>query len=254
MDALEQMAGLLRNARFAVALTGAGVSTASGIPDYRTPGTGLWANVDPMEVAHIDSFLRDPQRFWSFYKQRMGDLDSAEPNAAHYALAQLEAAGYIKGLITQNIDRLHRRAGSKSIAEVHGSIDRGECLQCGRTYPHDFMVEATSAGGIPYCECGYPLKPAVVYFGEGLPQEVYSQAQDWAGRADVLLVAGSSLQVWPVAGLPRLTLQNGGRLVILTASETPYDGEAVVIERGLLEEVLPRLVALMAGGGPASAE
>jgi NAD-dependent deacetylase len=250
MDALEQTAELLRSARFAVALTGAGVSTASGIPDYRTPGTGLWANVDPTEVAHIDSFLRDAERFWSFYKQRMGDLDSAEPNAAHYALARLENTGHIKGLITQNIDRLHRRAGSKNLAEVHGSVEQGECLRCGRTYPHDFMVEATSAGHVPFCECGFPVKPAVVFFGEGLPNEVYSRAEEWASRADVLLVAGSSLQVWPVAGLPRLTLGNGGKLVIFTASPTPYDREAAVIERGLLEEVLPRLVRLM-NGAPA---
>jgi NAD-dependent deacetylase len=247
MDALEQTARLLRNARFAVALTGAGVSTASGIPDYRTPGTGLWENVDPREVAHIDSFLRDPQRFWSYYRQRLADLDTAQPNAAHYALAQLEDAGCIKGLITQNIDRLHRRAGSKNLAEVHGSIDRGECLRCGRTYPHDFMVEATSTGRVPYCECGNALKPAVVFFGEGLPDEVFSQAEQWAEQADVLLVAGSSLQVWPVAGLPRLTLRKGGKLVIFTASETPYDREAAVIERGPLEEVLPRLVGLLHG-------
>jgi NAD-dependent deacetylase len=245
VNALEHTAELLRNARFAVALTGAGMSTASGIPDYRTPGTGLWENVDPAEVAHIDSFLRNSERFWSFYKHRMGDLDSAEPNPAHYALAGLEQAGIIKALITQNIDRLHRRAGSRNMAEVHGSIDRGECLRCGRTYPHEVMVEATSAGKVPYCDCGYALKPAVVFFGEGLPEEVYSRAVEWAERADVLLVAGSSLQVWPVAGLPRLTLRNGGKLVIFTASETPYNREAAVIERGQLEEVLPRLARLL---------
>jgi NAD-dependent deacetylase len=245
VDNLEEIAALLRNARFAVALTGAGVSTASGIPDYRTPGTGLWENVDPMEVAHIDSFLRDASRFWSFYKYRMGDLDSARPNASHYALAQLEEAGFIKGLITQNIDRLHRRAGSKNLAEVHGSIEQGECLRCGRTYPHEAMVEATSEGRVPYCECGYALKPAVVFFGETLPEEAYARAGEWARRADVLLVAGSSLQVYPVAGLPQVTLSAGGKLVILTASSTPYDLQATVVERGPLEEVLPRLARLL---------
>jgi NAD-dependent deacetylase len=249
MDAVQEIAELLRNARFAVALTGAGVSTASGIPDYRTPGTGLWENVDPTEVAHVDSFLKDPARFWSFYKHRMGDLDSAAPNPAHFALAQLEEAGYLKALITQNIDRLHRRAGSKNLAEVHGSIDRGECLSCGRTYPHETMLEATSVGEVPYCECGYALKPAVVFFGEGLPDEDYGRAQDWAERADVMLAVGSTLQVWPVAGLPRMTLRAGGKLVILTGSETPYDSEATVVEHGRLEEVLPRLAALLLGAG-----
>ena len=252
MDAIEEIAELLRNARFAVALTGAGVSTASGIPDYRTPRAGLWENVDPMKVAHVDAFLRDPAQFWSFYKHRMGDLDSAEPNPAHYALAQLEEAGYLKGLITQNIDRLHRRAGTKNLAEVHGSIDRGECLRCGRTYPHETMLEATSVGEVPYCECGYALKPAVVFFGEGLPDDEYGRAQDWAERADVMLAVGSTLQVWPVAGLPQMTLRAGGRLVILTGSETPYDSEATVVERGRLEDVLPRLAGLLLGAGPAA--
>jgi NAD-dependent deacetylase len=161
----------------------------------------------------------------------------------------LEEAGYLKALITQNIDRLHRRAGSKNLAEVHGSIDRGECLSCGRTYPHETMLEATSVGEVPYCECGYALKPAVVFFGEGLPDEDYGRAQDWAERADVMLAVGSTLQVWPVAGLPRMTLRAGGKLVILTGSETPYDSEATVVEHGRLEEVLPRLAALLLGAG-----
>lgn len=246
MDTLEQVADLLKRASFAVALTGAGISTASGIPDFRSPGTGLWTQVDPMKAASIDAFLEDPVEFWSFYRHRLGALDSAEPNPAHFALARLEQAGYLKGLVTQNIDRLHRRAGSRHIAEVHGSVDWAVCLSCGRRYPHARMVEALrEPDGVPRCDCGRILKPGVVFFGEALPDDEYRLAAGWAQRADLMLVAGSSLVVWPVAGLPDITVRSGGKLAILTASETPYDRQAVVKDSRPLEEVLPRLADML---------
>jgi len=246
VDTLDHIAELLRKASYVVALTGAGISTASGIPDFRSPDTGLWTKVDPMKAASIDAFLEDPIQFWSFYRHRLGSLDSAEPNAAHYALAKMEQSGHLKALVTQNIDRLHRRAGSTTIAEVHGSIETGVCLSCGRRYPHSHMVEALAdPEGVPYCECGRVLKPGVIFFGEALPQDEYALAVSWAQRADVMLVAGSSLAVWPVAGLPDITMRSGGKLVILTASETPFDSRAAIRDQRPLEEILPRLAALL---------
>lgn len=246
MDAIEHIADLLREASFAVALTGAGSSTGSGIPDFRSPTTGLWTKVDPMKAASIDAFLEDPVEFWAFYRHRLGSLDSASPNPAHHALARLEKAGFIKALVTQNIDRLHRRAGSKNIAEVHGSIETGVCLSCGRKYPHSYMVEALAEPeGVPRCVCGRVIKPGVIFFGESLPEEEYGLAVTWSQRADLMVVAGSSLVVWPVAGLPGVTLRSGGKLVIMTASETPYDDQATVRDGGRIEETLPRLADLL---------
>lgn len=242
MHDVDRIAQLLEGARFAVCMTGAGVSTGSGIPDFRSPGTGLWANVDPMEVATISAFREDAEKFWSFYSERMGMLTSAEPNPAHVALARLEDAGYLGGLITQNIDRLHHAAGSREVAEVHGSIDQAECLTCGSTYPYDRVAQAISAGvAVPTCDCGAPLKPGVVLFGEGLPQEAFSRAAGWAEKADLMLVAGSSLGVYPVAGLPELTLSGGGSLIIINGAATPYDEFSAVTSRERVEEMLPRV-------------
>jgi len=249
VEKLQQIASLLRGARFAVALTGAGVSTASGIPDYRTPGTGLWERYDPAVMANIQAFRDDPRRFWAFYTQRMGGLAQASPNPAHEALARLEALGYLRGLITQNIDRLHRRAGSERLVEVHGSIAHLDCLTCGARYPTERAAAyLADPEPLPLCDCGGPLKPGVVLFGEDLPVAALQTASRWAEEADVMLAVGSSLQVWPVAGLPELTLARGGSLVILTASSTPYDAEAAVVDRRPVEETLPRLVALLEAG------
>ncbi len=246
MTNLEQVAELLRGARCAVALTGAGVSTASGIPDFRSPGTGIWSRVDPAEVAHIDAFRRDPGHFWSFYADRLGALSGARPNPAHEALARLEAGGFLQGLITQNIDRLHRRAGSRIVSEVHGSIERADCLECGLSVTIETLeLRLAESGGVPACDCGAPLKPGVVLFGEDLPARELMRARLWAEQSDLMLVAGSSLLVWPVAGLPEITVSGGGRLVIFNRDPTPYDELATVVERGPVEEVLPQLADLL---------
>ncbi len=225
-----RLSELIRDADSVVALTGAGISVPSGIPDFRTPGTGLWANVDPMAVAHIDVFHRDPERFWRFYGERFQTLEDKQPNRAHRALAELEQAGLLDAVITQNIDRLHARAGSRRLVEVHGTIDHSSCLHCGARYglPQVRDRQSRDAHRIPRCNCGWPLKPDVVLFGEYLPPRALAQAQRLAGGADLLLCIGSSLEVYPVAQLPELTLDAGGDIGILTQGPTPLDARAAV--------------------------
>jgi len=213
-----------------VVLTGAGVSVPSGIPDFRTPGKGLWEKVDPMKVAHIDVFRRDPDRFWHFYGDRFATLGDKEPNPAHEIIAELEARGVIRGVITQNIDRLHRKAGSENVVEVHGSIEWSVCPECGARVGIERVIEKLRAGvGTPECEaCITPLKPDVVLFGELLPEEAMSEAFALASEADVMVAIGSSLEVYPVASLPGVTLENGGCLALVTQGRTPYDADAEV--------------------------
>ena len=227
---MSELAGLIRSAGSVVALTGAGISVPSGIPDFRSPGTGLWANVDPMEVAHISVWQRDPARFWGFYGQRFAILDGKQPNGAHRALAELERIGRLDALITQNIDGLHAAAGSADPIEVHGSIATASCLSCGASYAlHDVRRRAEAdPEGVPRCECGRPLKPDVVLFGELLPEAAIARAYELAAGADLLLCIGSSLEVWPVAELPQVTLDAGGAVAIVTIGPTPYDARAAV--------------------------
>ena len=226
-------------------LTGAGISVPSGIPDFRSPGTGLWENVDPMEVAHIDVWRRDPDRFWRFYGQRFAALKEIGPNRAHAVVAELERRGRIQGVITQNIDRLHRAAGSERVVEVHGSIEWSRCPICGGRVGLERMVEMISqAPGAPEClSCVSPLKPEVVLFGEMLPEAAMMKAHSLAARADLMVCIGSSLTVHPVAGLPDVTLRGGGKLAIVTESETPYDAEARVLLGG---DVVDELEAVLA--------
>lgn len=230
VDAAAQLAELIRGARSVVALTGAGISVPSGIPDFRSPGTGLWEKVDPMEVAHIEVFRRDPERFWSFYGQRFQTLDEKQPNRAHLALAELEHAGLLNAVITQNIDQLHRRAGSRELIEVHGTIAHSSCLVCRARYElGDVRARQEGAGdGVPRCDCGQALKPDVVLFGEYLPVAAMARAEQLAAGAELLLCIGSSLEVYPVAELPAITLGAGGRIAILTQGPTPYDSRATV--------------------------
>jgi NAD-dependent deacetylase len=257
-----QLAELIRGCDRVVALTGAGISVPSGIPDFRTPRTGLWEKVDPMEVAHIDVFRRDPQRFWQFYGERFAALEDKRPNGAHHALVALERAGLLHGVITQNIDRLHAAAGSRELVEVHGTIGHASCLRCGSRYALADVRERQgwSTEGIPRCDCGEPLKPDVVLFGEYLPEAALTRAQQLAGAADLMLCIGSSLEVYPVAQLPGVTLGRGGALAILTQGATPLDGRAVLRLRGDVVHELTDLLgalgldaaAVSAGRAPAS--
>ncbi|HEY0391717.1 MAG TPA: NAD-dependent protein deacylase [Solirubrobacterales bacterium] len=239
-----RLAGLIRESARTVALTGAGISVPSGIPDFRTPETGLWANVDPMEVAHIDVFERDPARFWSYYRPRFQSLGDKRPNAAHEALAELERRGLLEGVITQNIDRLHRKAGSQSIVEVHGSIESSSCRGCAASYGIDAVEALFDASGVAICAiCGGAVKPDVVLFGEILPEQPIAEAQRLAERADLMLCIGSSLAVYPVADLPQITLAGGGRLAIVTKGPTPYDADAALKLDGDVELELGAVLA-----------
>jgi NAD-dependent protein deacetylase/lipoamidase len=242
-----RVAELLRESERAVVLTGAGVSVPSGIPDFRTPGTGLWEKVNPMEVAHIDAFRRDPDRFWSFYSQRFAGLVDKRPNPAHEAIAELERRGLVRGVITQNIDRLHRQAGSTRVVEVHGSIDHCVCMECGGRVTLDQVLEELKAGvGTPECRaCIAALKPDVVLFGELLPDAAMAEAHALAQEADLMLCVGSSLEVFPVASLPGVALENGGRVALVTQGPTPYDREAEVkLDGDVVDELNAVLAAL----------
>jgi NAD-dependent deacetylase len=239
------LAELVRRAGSVVALTGAGISVPSGIPDFRTPGTGIWENVDPLEVAHIDAWRADPERFWSFYGERFQTLRDKQPNGGHKALVELEHRGLLEAVITQNIDMLHRRAGTRALIEVHGSIASCSCLSCGKRVQSAQVLAGLAEATVPLCVCGRPLKPDVVLFGEFLPEAALDRATELAAAADLLLCVGSSLEVYPVAQLPGITLRHGGELAIVTQGPTPYDDRAALRLGGDVEEELVALVAAL---------
>lgn len=244
-----ELARRLRTARSVVALTGAGIAVPSGIPDFRTPGTGLWANVDPMEVAHIDAWRADPARFWEFYGERFVGLRDKQPNGAHAVLVELERRGVLDGVVTQNIDMLHRRAGTRELVEVHGTIEHSVCLVDHDRYELDDVLERLHAAGdgVPRCDAGHPLKPDVVLFGELLPETVLQRAYDLASGADVLLCVGSSLEVHPIAQLPAVTHAGGGAVALVTAGPTPWDGRAIAKLSGDVVEELEGLLEALDG-------
>jgi NAD-dependent deacetylase len=244
-DQATRLAEMLREARSAVVLTGAGVSVPSGIPDFRSPGTGIWEKVNPMEVAHIDAFRREPDRFWHFYGDRFASLVDKEPNDAHFAIAELERRGLVRGVVTQNVDRLHKRAGSQNVIEVHGSIEWSVCPECGGRVSLERVLETMAAHpGAPECTaCIAPLKPDVVLFGEMLPEVALSDAYALAAEADLIVCVGSSLEVFPVASLPGVTRDAGGQVALITQGPTPYDGDAIVKLSG---DVVEELAAVMA--------
>src|SRR5215471_7822007 len=223
---VERLAELLRERQPCLVLTGAGISTESGIPDFRSAG-GVWERNDPYEVGHIDALRRDPARLWEFYANRLGALERADPNDGHRALAELEERGWIGAVVTQNVDGLHQRAGSREVVEVHGSLGEAECIHCGVRVS---MEDALASLPLPPCpECGEVLKPSVVMFGELLPAAAIEQAQALAAEAGLLLVVGSSLEVHPAAALPGETLAAGGALAIVNRGATPWDSRAELV-------------------------
>jgi NAD-dependent deacetylase len=241
----ERLAELIRTHQPCVVLTGAGVSTESGIPDFRSPG-GLWAEFDPLDYASLASFRRDPVRTWDFYGRRFAFLVEAEPNDAHRALARLEALGLVQAVVTQNIDLLHEKAGSRDVVEVHGSIRRAVCLRCGAEEPLAGVLAQLAEQPAPLCPaCGDVLKPDVVFFGELLPPAAIGRATALAQGARLLLVVGSSLEVHPVAGLPFETLGRGGALAIVNRGPTALDAHADVRLDGGAGEVLQATLAAL---------
>ena len=295
MSDAAELAALIAERGPAVVLTGAGTSTESGIPDFRS-ATGIWQDegrdrpvrpaeaptrsgglqgsalaegegssgaiprrrnrasrtrIDPFEVASIEAFRRDPERVWRWYGQRIDALLAAEPNAGHRALAALEKAGHVTAVVTQNIDLLHTRAGSGRVVEVHGSIRSFACLACGRSETLDDVLRQLRERAAPVCPaCATILKPGVVMFGELLPADAFAEAERLARGTRLLLVVGSSLQVWPVAGLPGETRAAGGSLAILNGEPTPYDDDATLVVRGRAGAVLADVVELLAGDSP----
>ncbi|MBA3381383.1 MAG: NAD-dependent protein deacylase [Actinobacteria bacterium] len=224
------LAALLIERQPCVVLTGAGISTESGIPDFRSP-TGIWAEVDPLEVASIQAFRGDPERVWGFYRARIGVLLEAEPNQGHLALAELERRGLAQAIVTQNIDTLHSRAGSRDVIEVHGSIRAATCFDCRWTEELAGVLAQLEERTAPLCvHCGEILKPGVTLFGELLPSAAIERATDLARGAALMLVVGSTLEVWPVAGLPlearSFAVVNRGPTALDRRAELKIDGDA----------------------------
>jgi NAD-dependent deacetylase len=235
------LAELLRAAGRCVALTGAGVSTESGIPDFRSP-TGIWARYDPREYATIEAFEEDPEKVWSLYALRYRALTEAEPNEAHLALAELERRGIVSTVITQNIDLLHERAGSRDVIEMHGSIRECVCLACGARYGLEEVLAMLESASAPRCTCGQVLKPGVVMFGELLEPDAIDRAFQLARETKLLLVVGSTLEVQPVAGLPWETVTAGGDVAIVNLGPTAFDRRATLKVDAKAGEVLSAVV------------
>ena len=235
---------LLSSAKKTVALTGAGISTPSGIPDFRSRSTGLWEKFDPISVASIISFRYQPEVFFNWVRPLVEKILAATPNPAHIALAQLENAGLLAGVITQNIDDLHRKAGTKCLYEIHGHLRDATCVACYTKYPtHGHLEEFAREGTIPACEeCGGLLKPDVVLFGEQLPYDVVADAQKLLEGCDLMIVAGSSLEVTPACTFPIRPLEQGAKLVIINNEPTYLDERAEVVFREDVADVLPSLV------------
>ena len=243
---VERLAELFRERGPAVVLTGAGVSTESGIPDFRSP-SGLWAQFDPLEYGSIQAFRENPARVWEFYAPRFSMLADAQPNAGHLALAELERGGHVCAIVTQNIDLLHERAGSRDVVEVHGSIRTATCPGCARTYPLAQVLGLLDGVKAPSCEdCGGILKPDVVFFGELLPETAMERAFELAASASLMLVVGSALEVYPVAALPLDTLRNGGALAIVNRGPTAMDSKAMLKLDGSAGELLPLVAKALA--------
>ena len=242
---IDQAIDYLKHSTRAVALTGAGISTPSGIPDFRSSGTGIWEDHDPMLVASIEAFEHSPQDFYNWLHPLADKILQAEPNPAHIALADLEANGPLEAVVTQNIDMLHTRAGSQNIYEVHGHLRQATCIECGYVSDTEGMLaEFVATMDVPICDiCGQVLKPNVTLYGEVPPLHVLRAAEAWAATCDLMLVAGSSLEVVPVADLPILAKQNRARLIIINLSETYADQFADLVIRANVADVLPRLAA-----------
>jgi NAD-dependent deacetylase len=244
----ERLAALIVEHQPCVVLTGAGVSTESGVPDFRSP-TGIWAEFDPLEYATVDAFRRDPAKVWRFYAPRFEMLTATEPNRAHLALAELERLGLVRAVVTQNIDLLHERAGSREVIEVHGSIRTSSCRACGAGFPLAEVAPLVEAYGAPPCpRCGAILKPDVVFFDELLPPGAMERATELAAEAGLLLVVGSSLEVYPVAGLPQATLDAGGMVAVVNRTATWADRRAALVLRGSAGDVLSGVVAALHAG------
>lgn len=222
LEAIDYAAALIRQAKHIVALTGAGISTSSGIPDFRSEGKGLWAKDEPLEVASQSTFRTQPEKFFAWFRPLVNSILEAQPNDAHFALAALQKSGRLNTIITQNIDILHQKAGATRVIEMHGTLATLTCTQCYKKFEYqDYLAAFIEHNLLPYCpSCGAILKPDVILFGEQLPQKAWYEAQAETRKCDLMLVIGSSLEVLPVAGLPMQAIDRGAHLIIINNTPT----------------------------------
>ena len=248
---LEFAAELFRQAKHPLVLTGAGISTPSGIPDFRSEGTGLWSKSEAMEAASLSNFRYNPSRFYEWFRPLAKKIINATPNAAHLALAKLGESGYLNTVITQNIDILHQKAGSKNVIEMHGTLRTLSCTQCFHQFEASlFLKSFVEEGTIPLCpDCNATLKPDVILFGEQLPQKAWLKAQSAARNCDLMLIVGSSLEVLPVAGIPMQTLDRGGHLIIVNQTPTYLNVRADIVFTQDAAELLPALAKEVLNSG-----
>ena len=244
-EQIERALSLLAGAQHAIALTGAGISTPSGIPDFQSANSGLWQNADPFEVASIHAFRRRPQDFYNWIQPITKLTLDAEPNPAHLALAQLEQGNRLRCIITQNVDMLHGKAGSSTVHEVHGHFREMTCLRCYTVYPSAAHLDLfVATGEIPYCDgCGGILKPNVILIGEQLPVRILNEAKKQTRQCDLMIVVGSSLEMAPAGDLPALAVETGAQLIIINLEPTHLDHLADVVISGDVVDVLPKLAS-----------
>lgn len=242
-ESITRAAALIRHARHAIAFTGAGISTASGIPDFRSPESGLWQNADPFAVASLYGFRSNPAAFYKWVEPLVHLTNNAQPNDAHFALARMEQAGYLRAVITQNIDILHTRAGSQNVFELHGHLREVTCVRCFKvSAAQPIMEQFLEDRKIPHCDsCGAVLKPNVVLFGEALPHREYNAAREHTRKADVVIIIGSSLEVAPACDLPLIAAKNGAKLIVVNLEATPADRLAQVVIHENAAVILPQI-------------
>jgi NAD-dependent deacetylase len=240
---IERAAELIHRSHHMIALTGAGHSTPSGIPDFRSPNSGLWEKANPMLVASIWAFRLNPKTFYDWIRPLARTLIDARPNLAHAALADLEDMGYLKAIVTQNIDNLHQRAGSRRVLELHGHMREATCIRCYKVVPIDPALEQSILNGrVPHCKCGGVLKPNVILFGEQLPIRAFNEAMAEARSCDLILVAGSSLEVTPAADVPFVAVESGAKAIVVNLEPTCFDDRADVVIHDDVAVVLPAIV------------
>jgi NAD-dependent deacetylase len=246
MDVYRRIAELLSKSLYAVALTGAGISVESGIPDFRSE-EGLWARYDPSEFGHIDSFIANPSKVWTMLKEMDDLLSLAQPNGAHLALAEMERCGFIKEVITQNVDSLHQRAGSVRVVEFHGHNRTLRCDHCGKSYPRENISFERLP---PLCSCGSPLRPEFVFFGEIIPQDAYHNAIAAARKCDLMLIVGTSATVAPASHLPVIAKERGAFLLEINPSVTELSHHMADLHLAeTAGKALPAILAAMTGCG-----
>lgn len=245
LSAIQSAAEIVSKSKRGVVLSGAGISTPSGIPDFRSPQTGLWSKIEPLEVASALAFRYDPLRFFEWLRPLATQIISAKPNPAHIAVYQLQKMGYIQTIVTQNIDGLHQKAGSKNVLEVHGTFETMTCVVCYlKASSQPYIQPYLEHGTIPRCpHCGGILKPDVILFGEQMPYQPWLQAQKASRNCDLMIVAGSSLEVLPVAKLPMLAIERGAHLIIINQTPTYLDVRADVVFHEDVAAILPQIVS-----------